>query len=934
MPLRDLASVRTSRAKARQVPRAKQSTNQSPWFHTHVHSEFSCLDGMSKVDRLVAKAAANGQPAIGLTDHGNMAGTVQLYEAAKQHGILPFPGFEGYLVESMADATDKTPRYHIGLLALNLNGYQGLVKLTSLSHTRPRFSRFPRFDLSDLAELSEDYGDDIALLTGCYFGYVQQTLLASPKQAARIVQTYASWYPNTFVEIQNHNIDHGNGVTDATLCDELVAIADKLGLPVMATQDAHYCDIGEKKAHALMKRVVYGGADDEFPGDAFHFAQTGWVEDHHDPKHWMKAEEGAQQLLDLHQLSLPALDKFTFHVPQVSKDPQSDIETACRRALAAHDCKGLRLVYNKRLEAELEVIEHLGFADYFLILMKIVNFMQDKKVCFEARGSANNSLVCYLLGITQIDPIKWKLLFERFLSKDRKKPPDIDMDVEDERRQEVMDYIAKHFPIVQIGTFGNLGLTKHYGGEVERRGSVLVTYLSGVRREYETRLGKERGSEAFKRDYGQVETIDDVKRVSPSDYPALVKLAGMEVKKSYGAHAAGLLLSADSQPISAYVPTMLIASSDTIVTQFVMGDVEKLGYLKLDLLGQRTLSMMRRAQELIGVKDPTDFSWIPEDDAATCRELRSGRTDGIFQFDGYAMAQGGRAMGIRSTMDCVIANALFRPALMDVGLDEIYIARRKNPDLRKKVSYAHKVFERHLAETYGIVLFQEQVLSIMRELGMPFEGINTILSVVKDSGIGATERNAERFASVRAEFNALCRRNGIKDVDAAWSYIEGYVKYGFNRGHSTGYGLRAYRCAYLKTHYPMEFMAAVLESVANTSSGADKEKRYMREARRIGIRLLPPDVNVSGYTWTLDHNRKAIRKGLMSVKGVGYGAAEAIVSSRPEGGYSSIYELIELTDARAVTGGKKYTVEGEFNGVLLRLQQAGALASLGFEREL
>lgn len=898
----------------------------SNFFHTHVHSEFSTLDAISSVDSLVARAVKYKQPAMGLTDHGNMAGTVQLYRAGQKYGIPVFPGEEGYLVEDTLDKTAQ--RFHIGLLAPTYDAYQALSRLSSLSHTREKFHRFPRFDFADLAATSEaPGGKDIVILTGCYFGLVQQTLITKgPKAAQRIVEMYARLFPNTFVEIQNHNITHPDGSHDLDICEALVSIADEVGLPVLATQDSHYCNSKEKSAHALMKRMVYTGKDDdadnEFPGDSFHFATTEWVEEHHDADNWDRSEEGMKHLLGLNDLSLPALDTFKAQIPSAFKNPERVVRKRCLEQLDFMDEDGVlvkpRSAYEKRLAHEFDIIAYTNQWGYFTLYLPLIDYCDDKGYCIEARGSANGSLVCYLLGITSVDPLEDDLLFERFISKDRKKPADIDMDVEDSARDDIVNFLNGKYQTVQIGTFGALGAREVEDGG-DDKGSVLVSYNAYLRRKL--------GNDVFIPRYGKgIERIADVKNISPKDYKGLRELSKSNVKRSYGVHAAGLLLDGVDAKISEYVPTMLVASSGKTVTQFTMDDVEELGFTKMDILGQRTLTTLRRCQELIGIDPPTDFSWIPRNDRATAKTLREGRPDNaIFQFEGWSMAKGAKALGIKTTKDCIIAGALFRPACIESGVTDLYIQRRKDRSLMEDVTYPHPVFEKVLKETNGVVLFQEQVLNIMRGLGLSYEGINTFFKIVKDSGKGATARNQERAEEVHKTWADICKKNGITDPDGAWHFIEGYTKYGFNKAHSAGYGIRSYRAAYLKTHYPLEYMAAVLETVA----GKAKEPVYVNEARRMGIRLMSPDVNVSGALWTLDTKKGGIRKGLTSIKGIGVNAANEIVANAP---YASVEEIIERCPAKLVTGGKLFLKEQKFNGVLEKLRAAGALSSLGYGR--
>lgn len=907
-----------------------KAKKRSAFFHAHTHSEYSALDAISTVEDLVVKSVKMKQPAIALTDHGNMGGVVQGYQSAAKHGIQFFPGIESYLTAEPItdDKKQKLERFHLGLLALNEDGYKELIALSSLAHTRPRFNRFPRFDLNDFAQFQTE---NIAVMTGCYFGLVQQTLVKKGYKAAkRIVEMYAKWYPNTFVEIQNHNIDHAEQwegdpremvyATDGDIADALVNIAGEVGLPVMATQDAHYCNSNQKVAHELMKRMVYRGGDgvNEFPGDSFHLASTEWVKEHHTEEHWELVEEGAQQLLDLHDLTLPPLDNYRPRVPTVKKKPQRWLEREFWKRLEVMKEDGVLVKpwakYVKQGKHELDVIGQLGHAGYFSVIQTVVDYCNDKHYCVEARGSANGSLVCYALGITSIDPLEFGLTFERFLSLDRKKPPDVDLDIEDVARPDVMEFVDRQFGSRQIGTFQQLGAR-----DTDDKGNLLVTYNSYLRDKI--------GNEKFVPRYGRgIETIREVAQVSVKDYKGLRRLSKLKVKRSYGVHPAGVLLNGDDLKINDYVPTMLVASSNTIVTQFDGDDVEKFGLTKMDLLGQRTLTTMRRTQELIGREDPTDFKWIPRNDKQTVRYLTKGNTEnGVFQFEGYSMARGARALKIRSTMDCVLAGALFRPACIESGVTDTYINRRHNPSLREDIEYPHPAFEEVLKETNGVVLFQEQVLAIMRKLGLDYEGINTFFAIVKDSGKGATARNIERAKEVRKTWQGICDRNGIDDPDAAWHYIEGYTKYGFNKAHSSGYGVRSYRVAYLKVHYPLEFHAALLESWA----GKPKEKIYIREARARDIRLLSADVNISGANWTIDEKRGAIRRGLSSIKGIGAAAANDIAANAP---YDSLEDMIERCSNRTCAGGPLFLKEGKFSGNLEKLKEAGALSSLGYGR--
>jgi DNA polymerase III subunit alpha len=907
--------------------------NNDQWWHAHTHSQFSALDGMSKVERLVEKADWHGQPALGLMDHGNMAGTVRLYRECKKRDMLAFPGTEAYLITHGAgDEESKTPRrFHVGLLALDLYGYQALVDYVSRTHTRPRFSRFPRMPLTDLAALGDVAGKHIALLTGCYFGLTQQRLVESGAEAARsVIQMYAKWFPHTFVEVQNHNIVHDHNdewdvdiLKDEDITNVLVGLADELGLPIMATQDAHYCDSEERYAHKLMKRMVYGSSEDEFPGDSFHLASTEWVSEHHLPHVWDKAVEGAAHLLSLNRLVIPPLDKFKVQVPKVSDKPMAELRQRCKQALNRMDLDD-PTEYQERLEYEFDVIKHLGMASYFVLCAQVTDECRRKGYCVEVRGSGNGSLVAYLLDITSVDPIEWGLTtvsFDRFLSKDRIKPPDIDIDIEDIARGPMAEYVFKRYDALHIGTWSMLGVNDEGGGSVLR---TYQTHVANKAVEEASEAGRDVKA-AKSKAYAMSADIEAVRRnYSKEDAEDLQAISDMQsVYKSYGVHAGGFALAGEDMRIGDYVPTMLVASSNTIVTQFNDKDVEAMGLLKLDLLGQRTLTIMRRCQELMGRDDPLDFKWIPLDDKAATKILREGRTDnGIFHFEAYTKSKGGKSMGIKSVRDAILAQALFMPGAMETGQTDLFLQRRKDKSLT--YTLPHPIYHQALDMTHGAVVFQDQPMLILKTMGMTVERINVLLSVVKDSGRGAYERNQERLDSLYEEFSELCEAHGIDDVDDAWHYIIGFMSYGFNEAHATGYGIRAYRCAYLKAHYPLAFMSALLES----NAGSDKEQPYVREARRIGIRILPPHVNESGMTWTMIEKKNAIRRGLVSLKGVGEAAAQELADNAP---YESVSDIIERCTARIVTGGKTFPKTedpADLNGVLGILRDANALEGI------
>lgn len=880
------------------------------FFHTHVHSEFSCLDGMASVEDLVAKAAKYNHAGIALTDHGNMSGVFQLYKAAKRHGILPFPGLEAYVVDDLADK--KAKRHHLTLLAYTTKGYQNLIRLSSLSHDRDHYYYKPRLSWADFS-MAKGRGqiEGIACLTGCYFGHVSQSIVnddpyTGHKRAKRYVNMMLGLFDTVFIEIQNHHTDHPTW-SDAQLVQALYELSLETGVPTIITNDCHYCDKSDKPLHDMMKSIAYSSDVSEvsFPGDSYHFATESWMKTHYRSASevWDASQDAYSQLIKKHTLSIPVLDSYKYFVPAISAKPQEVLAKMIRTNASV-----LGKEYEERAEYELSVVEHLGFADYFLLVRDYVSWCHGQGIFVMARGSAAGSLICWLLGFTQVDPIKWNLTFDRFLTPDRIRPPDIDLDIEDIRREDVVGYLQSKYEVIQIGTYNRLTFDEDTG-----RGGLFVQYISSKRK----MLGDQ-----FPKKLGRVQTLHDLDTVNPKDAEALRRLGDVALRRSPGAHAAGFVVSAPpDHTIADWLPTMLIPSSDTTVTQMMMDDVEDAGYIKIDLLGLRSLTTVRRCLEMLG---KADLNWIPLKDKKTFAFLRKGNAEtGVFQLEGYTAAKGCREVQVKSVNDLILVNALYRPATRNSGYVDLFLENRRNP---AGVYYPHPIFKRHLAETFGVPCYQEQVLAILRDLGMPVAEMNAFLKAVKgkhakagysDESTSIFEKNKERFAD-------LCVAKGMisVDIESAWELVEGFAAYGFNRAHATAYSLLGYQMAYLKVNHPLEFHAALLE----TTVGTVKEDQYVKEAKRVGISILPACVNRSAVSWTLDRKAEAIRRGLSSVKGVGAKAAEAIAVNAP---YSSIDDLISRCPAQAVTGGKQWAKSGTLNGVLANLRQSGALRQLG-----
>lgn len=878
----------------------------SDYFPVHAHTHFSGMDGMNDIDQNVARIKALGQPAVAFTEHGNMAGVVQAYKACKKAGLAYFPGEEFYLVRDVNDPDTKGTRYHIGMLALDLQGYIALQKLSTLSWGEDRFYYKPLIDLSDLAFLAEEgHAEHIAITTGCYSGLVVQSMLERFTHES-IIKMLANWFPHLYVELQDHGITWQEwSCTDADIAQELHATANRLGLPVVFGGDSHYVMPDQQPVHDLMKDICYFGAgeDQHFSGGPYHLLSSAEVEARLTPKMMADVEDGHSDLLDKNMLRIPPLDKYQFQVPAMFQNADAKLKAEAKQGLAQ---RGLldKAGYLERLNEELHVIKQMGMANYHLLVKThITDWCRDNGIITNTRGSANGSLVCYALRITNTDPIQWKTSFDRYLSLDRMKPPDIDVDVDFEGRPQVVEHLRAVFPtMTQVGTWAKIGFTKTKDGVDEDKGSIIRQYMAAM----------------SKKD----PNFD--KRVKPEHRVALAGLDKTPVYKSMGTNAAGFIIPGDGHPIDKYLPQARIISSNTTVTQFPKDDVEAMGYLKIDLLGLKALQTLNGTLTRIG-KPVNEWDWIPVDDKRACSLLRSGKTAGVFQYEGYTQGKGGQEMGIRSTQDAIFGLALYRPALINGGQKDQYLINR---DPKQSPFRLHPIFDNILSDTYGVPLYQEQIMEMLKAVGMQFAEYNELMTAIKASN-GFIANAAQTFKRLMPLFYDLCEDKGLDGfaADEAWHAVVGFTEYGFNRAHSTSYGLMSYYAAYLKAHYPMEFMASLLSV---WSDDKDKTREYTAESRRLGFTIVKPDVNVSALGWEPEPRRaKALRKGLVAIPGIGKPTASVIIEEREKNGpYQSIQDFIDRLPARPVSGGSKWKSKRELVGVCRTLYEANAFRNM------
>lgn len=896
----------------------------APFFHLHTHSKYSATDGMGEVADMVQRAHLHGQPGLALTDHGNMAGAIELYRECSARGMKPFPGCEIYFVHDRGD--DKAKRHHLGLVAYTTAGYENLVAAISRSHSAENFHHKPLLSWEDFDVLDMD---GVACLSGCYYGLIQQPMqrllddngVATPGEMADVAQgdlaALTKLFPKVFVEFQLHDITHDNGVSESRFMTALLELADRLELPIVATQDSHYGKLAHQPAHDAMKRIVSWGDDPDdakFPGDGFHLSSTGWMAERHADL-WDEYGESYQWLLENHALKIPEADSYHYSIPQITADPQGDLAI---RVAGELEARGLarKSVYFDRMAEELEVIFDTGMAGYLLLVAEVTDWCARNKVIYQARGSASGSLLCWLLDITQADPIRYKLRYERFISRDRTKPPDIDIDVAQSRRREILDWLSGRFHITQIGTWLKLGIN---GPEDEDPGQgSLVARWNSMRKREDPKAG-------------YLKTIDLIRKYRPEDAGLLEELNDHAIYSGAGTHAAGVIVTNDGARMEQLVPTMRIASSKTTVTQYDMDVLEGLGLVKLDILGLRTLDTLARTIEMIGWDTSEGLEealvdHIPLKDPRTFTMIRRGQVSGVFQLEGGTTTRGCREVGVRKLAELIDVLALYRPAVMISGTTDEYCKRKHG---EAKVPNRHDLLRAHIGDTYGLFVYQEQIISLCRELGFDPEDLTKLIKIIKASQKADMVKAARDLAGYEVEFHDRASDAGMGGADRsfAWDSITGFSGYGFNRAHATAYGLTAYRAAFLRRHHPLEYGTAMLE----TTTGTPKETIYMRAVRReMGIRLLRPDVQISQRAWTIDRKRGAIRRGLQSIKGVGALAADEIANHAP---YDDLTDMIERCDARRVTGGKAWAKDGTLKGVLEKLRQEGALRDLGVLRD-
>ncbi|HCA78851.1 MAG TPA: DNA polymerase III subunit alpha [Bacteroidetes bacterium] len=889
----------------------------SEFIHLHNHSHYSLLDGAATVESLIGAAVQNKMPSVALTDHGVLFGSLEFYKKAKKAGIKPIVGCEAYIVtrgsrfdkslqsEKSNQGQGRGIYHHILLLAKDLTGYKNLIKLVTLGHTEGYYYK-PRIDV----EILQQYKEGLVVTSACPGGIVGSQLVnGSYEEAREVAGIYKDIFGDDFyIEIQNHGIE-----VEKAILSQAPKIAKELGLKIVGTNDCHYVKAQHAMSHNIMlcipdatstyvpdyKTLRYGT-------DQLYFKSSAEM-----ARAFREHPEAMTSTLEIAEKCNLTLDLKTNHMPQFPIPPEADA-ASLEDYLDKLSREGLKRRYDSvtpeiisRLEHELGVIKRMGYAGYFLIVQDFINAARERGIRVgPGRGSAAGSIVSYALGITDVDPLHFDLLFERFLNPDRVSMPDIDVDFADDKRDQVISYVKQKYgenSVSQIITFGTLS-TRAVLKDVGRVLGVPLSTIEPLTKQIPVVLGKVTPlAEALE----SVPELRAVKETGDEKIKLMIEtglvLEGMN--RNVSTHAAGIVIAPGE--ISDYVPMYKTPQTD-LMTQYNMKDLEEAGLLKMDFLGLRTLTVidnaLRQIKENHGVT--IDLDRIPVDDQKTLDLFCNGHTVAVFQFESSGMTDYLRKLKPTSIHDLVAMNALYRPGPMENIPD--FIDRKHG---RKKIEYIHARLEPVLKETYGVIVYQEQVMKIASEIG----GLSLAQADLLRRAMG--KKDKVLMAKQKKEFVEGAIRNGVdrKIAGDIFDLIEKFASYGFNKSHSVAYSVLAYQTAYLKAHYPAEYMAATLTSEI---SDTVKIVGLIEDCRKLGIGVLPPDVNESDVTFVV--KPKGIRFGLSAIKNVGIGAMEAMVRARAAATpFSDIFDFCGRVDLHLVN---KKTLES--------LIQAGALDSL------
>jgi DNA polymerase III subunit alpha len=885
----------------------------SSFVHLHVHSEYSLLDGACRVDTLCRKTANEGAPGIALTDHGVMFGAVEFYDAAKEVGLTPIIGCEAYIAPRGRFDRLVRDEAHVTLLAASDVGYKNLTALISKGFLEGYYYK-PRIDLDLLAE----YNEGLIVLSGCMSSLVSAPLLKNDYETAKKnAKVFGEIFGDRFyIEIMRHGMPEEDVINGG-----LIKIAKELNYPLVATNDSHYLTQGDAQAHDVLLCIGTGKTVQDTSRMKF-FSDQFYVKSAEEMRElFADIPEACDNTLEIVKRIDIKIPNKVFYLPDypVPKTPAEDVagvlgassggtataEIDPHREIVMPAEEYLRLVceqgllarygverattdaaLRERLDYELGVINAMGFASYFLIVWDFIKYARDRDIPVgPGRGSAVGSVVSYCLRITDLDPLKFGLIFERFLNPERISMPDIDTDFCVERRDEVIRYVTDKYGkdrVAQIVTFGTMAAR----AAVRDAGRALGVPLPDVDRVAKL-IPSGPGGMTIPQALLQIPELGLAYNNDPQIRKLLDTAKSIEgLARNASTHAAGVVIS--KNPLTDHVPLVKIGD-DGINTQYDMNMVERVGLLKMDFLGLRNLTVMKAAMDEIRrtVNSEFDIATIPDDDQKTYEMISRGETLGMFQLESDGMKRVCTELKPSALIDVIALVALYRPGPMEWIPD--YIAGKHG---RKSPSYIHPKLEPILAETYAIPLFQEQILRIARDLaGFSMGQADELRKVVG-------KKQKDKIPYYKRKFVDGCAVNDIsKDVaERIFAFIEPFAGYGFNKAHAVAYGWIAYQTAYLKANYPLQYFAALMSSVRDKT---DKLVEYIDEAKKMGIAVLPPDVNASLVDFAVVGQE--IRFGLAAVKGVGENAVRSILDARDAGGpFADLYDVVNRVDVKAV----------------------------------
>ncbi|MBR1858660.1 MAG: DNA polymerase III subunit alpha [Selenomonadaceae bacterium] len=857
---------------------AKKETN---FVHLHVHTEYSLLDGASRIEDLIIRAKELGMPALAITDHGAMYGVINFYKTAVKHGIKPIIGCEVYLApksRKIRDESSAVKYYHLVLLAENNRGYQNLIKLVSAASIDGFYYK-PRVD----KEILREHHEGLIALSACVAGEIPRAIIQGDLEYAEtLIQEYIDIFGrnNFFLEIQNHGLDEEKKVTEA-----LINLSKKYNVGLVASNDSHYTYREDSEFHDVLLCIQTNkNIDDKkrlkFSSDDYYLKSPEEMR-----ALFPNVNEAADNTLKIAKrckvdFKFGKLQLPDYHLPMGCKSASKYLRALCNQKIAERYAIFTDEILT-RLDHELSIIKNMKYDSYFLIVYDFIRYAKSIGIPVgPGRGSAAGSIVAYILGITELDPLEYDLLFERFLNPERVTMPDIDIDFCFNRREEVIDYVKRLYGedhVAQIITFGTMGAK----AAIRDVGRVLNIPYAEVSRivkmiPNELKITIDKALETSIEFRDEYNNNAEAKRLIDLSK----KLEGLPRHSS--THAAGIVIA--PRPLIDFIPMQM--SDNMLVTQYDKDRIEELGLLKMDFLGLRTLTAIgntvKNIEQVTGIK--ININKIPLDDELTAKMLAEGKTGAVFQMESAGMTKLVRDLQPKNFADLIPTVALYRPGPLGSGMVEDFIERKHG---KKSIEYLHPKLEPILKETYGVILYQEQVMQIVQALA----GFTLGQADLLRRAMG--KKKAEILMAQRSNFMSGCLSNGIDEALAnkIFELLMHFADYGFNKSHSAAYALLAWQTAYLKANYPAEFMAAMMSSVMNS----DKVAEYIELARRMGLKVLGPDINISNSTFYVQNG--AIRFGLAAIKNIGEFMIDSVVEARNKGGnFKSLLDFCRRID--------------------------------------